>query len=288
MKKIEAFSNEAIQKLKVRLRESEIANEELTRENENLKALLNEKEKERKTNLDQYKTFAQKFEVKLKEMEILKASFDQSSIRVDRPTLMDRSTTLDHSTIDDGPNTADVPNQTIMGSESLENGACTFSKDSVPHTVPVMTSNTYSSLVISDESFIIDGVEDDNFIISTPKAQPITNARKRRRSTDSWIPTHFKCYLCRKDGREVIAYDRIDDYRDHIIKTHPKYRFLCEKCPYNSPSNIALQKHKDKVIHKDEALSSQNSCYKPAHDCSLCGITYNKQFLLKQHIKLYH
>ena len=121
MKKIEAFSNEAIQKLKVRLRESEIAREKLTGEKGT-------------------------------------GGFDQSSIRVDRPTLMDRSTTLDHSTIDDGPNTADVPNQTIMGSESLENRACTFSKDSVPHTEPVMTSNTDSSLVISDESFIIDRV----------------------------------------------------------------------------------------------------------------------------------
>ena len=98
-------------------------------------------------------------------------------------------------------------------------------------------------------------------------------------SKTSVILKHFKCSICPKENREVIPYDDINDYRNHVLDIHPK-RALCDRCPYNGKDPIDLKRHKE-TVHSTSVKSL-------GFDCTLCDISYTRLIHLNQHLKLYH
>lgn len=259
MQKIESFSNEKMETLETRNKELETDNENLQKENEKLKSLLAAKERDYNLYYNQYQNIA-------KEFEDFKAQANQTMIvePLEDVNTDNNDETLSETLLFTTPNTDTVE---------------TSSNDS--NIIPSITTNIDSQLV--PQSFAN---------ISNSKPRNILKARKRSRATtanadapskkiskSSPIPTHFKCSICPKESREVMLYDDIHDYRNHVIQIHPK-RYLCDRCPYHASSNIDLKRHTQNV--------HSSSIQSVGFDCALCNISYSRMNLLNQHINLYH
>ena len=252
MQQIETLSNEKIESLETCLQNSQAEKDELQKEVQKLKSLLAEKERDYKLYYSQYQNIA-------KENEDLKLKINRT---MTAGTIENQN--LEHS---------EPINDTL--SESL-----LFTTPESMNTSAVDTaSGTVELVAVSDET-------------SMERPRAIAKARKRSRAPTSdcgapaekiskklYTPTHFKCSNCLKENGEATFFDEINDYRNHVIQSHPK-RFLCDQCPQNCISNIDLQRHKQKV----HSLSVKSVGF----DCSLCNTSYPRLNLLNQHIKLYH
>ena len=147
--------------------------------------------------------------------------------------------------------------------------------------IPSMTTNDESQLVPQSIANISNS-EPRKIVKARKRSRPSTadaDGPSKKISKSSPIPTHFKCSICPKEGREVILYDDIHDYRNHMIQIHPK-RYLCDRCPHHASSNNDLKKQ----THSVHSLSIQSVGF----DCAPCNISYSRMNLLNQHINLYH
>ena len=256
MQKIESFSNEKMESLQTSNKELKTDNENLQKENEKLKSLLAAKERDFNLYYNQYQNIA-------KEFEDFKARANQTLVvePLEDVNPVNNDETLSETLLFTTPD-----KDTVETSSNL---------------IPSITTNNESQLVPQSIANI-----------SNSEPRKILKARKRSRastadadgpskkiSKSSPIPIHVKCSICPKESREVILYDDIHDYRNHVIQIHPK-RYLCDRCPYHASSNIDLKRH----THNVHSLSIQSVGF----DCALCHISYSRMNLLNQHINLYH
>ena len=248
MRKIESFLNEKMESLETRIKELKTQNEELEtekenlqRENEKLKSLLAAKERDYMLYYAQYQNIAKEFE-----------NFKAQTKAVEP--------LQDVNTGNIGDKLSKTTSSTVTSS---------------------ITTSTESSLVSQSIANI-----------SNSKPRNILKARKRSRpsisnpdgpskkiSKPSLNPKFFKCSICPKENREVIPYDNINDYRNHVIEIHPK-RALCDLCPYNGKDSTDLKRHRE-TVHSPAVKSL-------GFDCALCHISYSRMRSLIQHINLYH
>ena len=263
MRKIESFSNAKVESLETRNKGLETRNEgleadkeNLQKENEKLKSLLAAKERDFNLYYNQYQNIA-------KEFEDFKTRTNQAMVVEPLPDV-------------DTGNVNDTLSETLLFTSSDQDTEAMSST-----LISSITTNTVSSSVTQSIA--------KN---SNSKPRDILKARKRSRqstsnaggpskkiSKPSLIPKHFKCSICPKENREVIPYDDIHDYRNHVIEIHPK-RFLCDRCPYHASSHIDLKRHTQNV--------HSSSIQSVGFDCALCNISYSRNNLLNQHINLYH
>ena len=244
MRIIEDFSNEKIESLETQNKQLKADKENLQKENEKLKSLLAAKERDYHLYYNQYQKIS-------KEHEDLKAKGKQT-----------------------------------IAVEPLEDTNSDYIDEKLSETMLFTTPD--AETVWCEPVLAPQSIAD----ISISKPRNILKARKRSRtstsnidvpskkiSKPSPIPKHFKCSICPKENREVMLYDDIHDYRNHVMKVHPK-RILCDLCPYNGQGRTDLTRHKH-TVHAPDIKSV-------GFDCALCNISYSGLSVLNQHIRLYH
>ena len=120
------------------------------------------------------------------------------------------------------------------------------------------------------------------------KKRPIAKSRKRAMSESHAksgvppskiakilpTPTHFKCKTC-----PSLAFEKIEEYRQHVKETHPKMKFFCDLCAFVTVNSTNITRHK---THLHTYIPNNG------HECKLCGISYPKRNGLSLHVKNYH
>ena len=123
------------------------------------------------------------------------------------------------------------------------------------------------------------------------------------------IPNLHQCKVCGFSARDE-AHLKIHDVRNHASSQIKKPLLQCEFCPFTTSTNLQLHKHTstnhakircdqclfttssqftlDLHIVQEHDPSKSTSCPPPLYPCNLCGITFNLEEDLKNHILRRH
>ena len=244
MRKIEDFSNEKIESLETQNKELKADKDNLQKENERLKSLLSAKERDYHLYYNQYQTIAKEFEdfkATMKQTLAVEPLQDVNSDNIDE--------TLSETLLFSTPEADTAKPEPVL----------------VPQSIAQISNSKPRNILKARKR--------------SRTSNPNSDGPSKKISKSSPIPKHFKCSICPKENREVMLYDDIHDYRNHVMKVHPK-RILCDLCPYNGQGRTDLTRHKH-TVHAPDIKSV-------GFDCALCNISYSGLSVLNQHIRLYH
>ena len=290
MKRIESLSNEKIVALEGRLQDKEEETRSLRRRNEELKSSLAAKERDCKLYYDQYQNIAAQFEefkAKLgKDVEIPK--LNSQKIETD----------IEPAIVVEDTDSEEIHEETILFTSpelflepaTLEKPIPTANSTELPLNPPEETGNQGAQITLERPSTKALSMKESSLAkaATKKKKRPIAKSRKRAMSESHAksgvppskiakmlpTPTHFKCKTC-----PSLAFEKIEEYRQHVKETHPKMKFFCDLCAFVTEHACNINRHK---THLHTHIPNNG------HECKLCGTSYSKRSGLSIHIKHFH
>ena len=291
MKRIESLSNDKIMELESRLQAKEDETESLRRRNEELKSHLSAKERDCKLYYDQYQHIAAQFEefkAKLgKDVEVPKL---KEKIEADiEPAIVvfdtDSENENDHNEtilftspeLFLEPPTLEKPIPKANSTElTLKQPEETVKQS--PH-LSLETAKT-KNVSAEETSPVKSAIEKKKRPIAKARKRAISESHARSGTPPSKIPkilptpTHFKCKTC-----PSLAFEKIDEYRQHVKQIHPKMKYFCDSCAFVTEHVGNINRHKAKV---------HTHFPNNGHECKLCEVPYSTRSGLARHIKIFH
>ena len=291
MKRIESLSNDKIMELESRLQAKEDETESLRRRNEELKSHLSAKERDCKLYYDQYQHIAAQFEefkAKLgKDVEVPKL---KEKIEADiEPAIVVFDTDSENENDHDETILFTSP-ELFLEPPTLEKPIPKANSTELTLKQPEETVKQSPHLSLETAKTKNVSAEETSPVKSAieKKKRPIAKARKRAMSESHArsgapptkipkilpTPTHFKCKTC-----PSLAFEEIEEYRQHVKQNHPKVKFFCNFCAFVTVHLGNLKRHED-VVHTHFPNKG--------HECKLCNVSYSKRSALAIHIKMFH
>ena len=289
MKRFESLSNEKVIALEGRLQAAEEEAHSLRRRNEELKSSLAAKERDCKLYYDQYQNIATQFEefkTKMgKDVELPKLNTEKIEADIE-PAIVVEDTDSENEDNHDETILFTSP-ELFLEPPTLEKPIPKANSTELPLNQPEETEK-HGSLETASAKNV--SAEETSPVKSATekKKRPIAKARKRGFSESHArsgvppskipkilpTPTHFKCKTC-----PSLAFEKIEEYRQHVKQTHPKIIFFCDFCPFATPHVGNIKRHKAQV---------HTHFPNNGHECKLCDVSYSTRSALAKHIKMFH
>ena len=152
-------------------------------------------------------------------------------------------------------------------------------EEPVPGTAPQLAIEGGNDAQESARPLVLEQIVTPGAKRPLENGDPTESDNKKAKTQTIQLIQLWKCTIAPCEGKRFTL---IDDLRSHIVDSHPKRKFLCDRCPFSTDRQSHLREHERS--HAINELKCNG--IEEAKKCALCNVFSVRG--LNRHNKMYH